>query len=100
MTPQEQMADIKSKTTEEKSISNIRPVIGGFIVNATTNWRDPESGGYVMSRNDECIASSPQDAAQKALNYLTAGNFDGAPAFAPPAPPPVDALGAAPAPVV
>ena len=75
MNPQEQMADIKARCNEERLISNIRPVTGGYVVNASCNWRDPDTGGYVMSRNDECVATSPEDATTKALCYLNTGGF-------------------------
>lgn len=55
----------------------IRQLVGGYVVSASTNYVDKQTGGVAFAKNDECVASTPEDAAQKSLNFHRSGNFEG-----------------------
>lgn len=55
----------------------IRSVDGGFVVTGATSYQNNTTGGFEFSKNDECVSTTPEDAAQKSLNYHRSGNFGG-----------------------
>lgn len=88
---QQQFADMVASTNKIVNTAT-RQVTGGFVVTAATAYQDRVTGGYVYTKNDECVASTPEDACQKCLNFYRTGNFEGTPA-----PTPIEAAASAPA---
>lgn len=79
---EKQFAEMESRTRKVYNTA-IRAVEGGYVVTGATSWQNPQTGGFEFAKNDECVSSTPEDAAQKSLNYHRSGNFAGSQPAAP-----------------
>lgn len=61
MSPEEQLAEIKAKSNVLRA-AQMREVSGGFIINTSTSYVDPATGGVLATQNGEMVATSTTDA--------------------------------------
>ncbi len=70
----EQVAEIKARC--KRVVNTVTEQLpSGFIVTATINYQNPDTGGFEMNVNLRDMANTPQQAATMVMNALTYGEF-------------------------